>query len=97
VKNELTVTILKDIRELSPKAASVMDDLLQSRPFNDLKDYSLSEITAGKVSSGSVKCLFLPVVQITKDNIYEEVVKSDFQSYADVYRDIPSNQAPPIP
>jgi D-xylose transport system substrate-binding protein len=82
VKNELTVTILKDIRELSPKAASVMDDLLQGRPFNDLKDYSLSEITDE---------------QITKDNIYEEIVKSDFQSYADVYRDIPGNQAPPIP
>ena len=37
---------------------------------------------------------FLPVVQVTKDNVYDLVVKSGFQKYDDVYRDIPADQAP---
>jgi D-xylose transport system substrate-binding protein len=39
----------------------------------------------------------LPVVQVTKDNVYDLIVKSGFQSYDDVYRDIPADQRPPKP
>jgi D-xylose transport system substrate-binding protein len=44
-----------------------------------------------------VPALFLPVEQVSKDNLYELVVKSGFQSYDDVYRDIPTDQRPPKP
>jgi len=44
-----------------------------------------------------VQALFLPVVQVTKDNVYELIVVSGFQSYDDVYRDIPEDQRPPKP
>jgi len=40
---------------------------------------------------------FLPVQQVTKDNVYELIVKSGFQPYDDVYRDIPADQRPPKP
>jgi len=40
---------------------------------------------------------FLKVVQVTKDNVYDVIVKSKFQPYADVYRDIPADQLPPKP
>ena len=40
---------------------------------------------------------FLPVVQVTKDNVYDLIVKSGFQTYDDVYRDIPADQRPPKP
>ena len=39
----------------------------------------------------------LPVVQVTKDNVYEVVVVSGFQPYDDVYRDIPEADKPPKP
>ncbi len=97
VKGELTITVFKDFRKLAPNAVEVMDTLLQGKELTALKDYSLSELTSGKVTTGTVKCLFIPVVPVTKDNIYEVIVKSGFQSYVDVYRDIPSGQAPPVP
>ena len=40
---------------------------------------------------------FLPVVQVTKDNVYDVVVKSGFQSYDNVYRGVPTDQLPPRP
>ncbi len=39
-------------------------------------------------------CKFLPVQQVNKDNVHELVVESGFQSYDDVYRDIPEDQRP---
>ncbi len=34
---------------------------------------------------------FLPVIQVTKDNVYDLIVVSGFQPYDDVYRDIPDS------
>ena len=51
----------------------------------------------GQDLSGDVLCYFLPVVQVTKDNVYDEIVLSGFQSYDDVYRDIPEADRPPRP
>jgi D-xylose transport system substrate-binding protein len=44
-----------------------------------------------------VPCVFLEVQQVNKDNIYDLVVKSGFQAYDDVYRDIPEANRPPKP
>ena len=41
--------------------------------------------------------LFLPVEQVNKDNVFDLCVKSGFQTYDDVYRDIPEDQRPPKP
>ncbi len=97
VKGELTVSIYKDTRKLSPLAVDLADKLLKGETISDLKSYTMAELTNSKDAQGEVMCYFLPVVQITQDNVYEEIVKSGFQTYDDVYRDIPDAEKPPKP
>ena len=97
VKGELTVSILKDIRDLSPLAVDLADKLLKGETVSDLKEYTMAELTNDPSKSGNVMALFLPVFQVNKDNVYDLVVATEFQSYDDVYRDIPDAQRPPKP
>jgi D-xylose transport system substrate-binding protein len=97
VKGEQTVSVYKDIRLLSPMAVDMLDNLLNGKAVEGLKDYTLAELTNDDSKTGNVQALFLPVVQVTKDNVYDLIVKSGFQSYDDVYRDIPEDQRPPKP
>ena len=97
VKNELTVSILKDIRNLSPLAVDVMDKLLKGQAVENMKEFTLAELTVDPSKQGNVACVFLPVQQVNKDNVYDLVVVSGFQTYDDVYRDIPADQLPPKP
>ncbi len=97
VKGELTVSVFKDIRNLSPLATKTMDALLKGQPVEGLKNYTLAELTNDSTKTGEAPCLFLPVEQVNKDNVYDLVVKSEFQGYDDVYRDIPEGQRPPKP
>jgi D-xylose transport system substrate-binding protein len=97
VKGELTVSILKDVRNLSPLAVDMTDKLLKGQAITDLKEYTMAELTNDAAKTGNVMALFLPVQQVNKDNVYDLVVKSLFQKYDDVYRDIPADQLPPKP
>ena len=96
VKGELTVSIVKDIRDLSPLAVDLADKLIKGEDAG-LEIYTLAELTNNPSAEGSVPCNFLPVYQVNKDNVYKLVVKSGFQSYDDVYRDIPQDERPPMP
>jgi D-xylose transport system substrate-binding protein len=97
VKGELTVSILKDIRNLSPLAVDMTDKLLKGQTISDLKKYTMAELTNDPKKTGDVMALFLPVSQVTKDNVFDLVVKSNFQKYDDVYRDIPADKRPAKP
>jgi D-xylose transport system substrate-binding protein len=97
VKGELTVSILKDFRNLTPLATKVMDELIKGQPVENMKTFSLAELTVDPSKTGDVPCVFLAVQQVNKDNVYDLVVKSGFQKYEDVYRDIPADQLPPKP
>ncbi len=97
VKGEQTVSVYKDTRLLSPLAVDLADKLLKGATISDLKPYTMAELTNDKSKTGEVPCQFLPVVQVTKDNVYDLIVKSGFQSYDDVYRDIPADQRPAKP
>ncbi len=97
VKGELTVSILKDIRNLAPIASNLMDGLLQCKANPDLKQFTMAELTNDPKLTGNVMAQFLPVQQVNKDNVYDLVVKSAFQPYDAVYRDIPDAQKPPKP
>jgi D-xylose transport system substrate-binding protein len=97
VKGELTVSILKDIRNLGPLGVDLMDGLLQCKPNAELKQYTMAELTNDPKLAGDVMAQFLQVQQVNKDNVYDLVVKSGFQPYDDVYRDIPDAQKPPKP
>jgi len=96
VKGELTVSILKDIRNLGPLAVDLADQLITGQGDLELTSYSLADLTLSDLE-GDVPCLFLDVQQVNADNVYDLVVKSGFQSYDDVYRDIPEDQRPPRP
>jgi D-xylose transport system substrate-binding protein len=97
VKGELTVSILKDIRNLAPLAVDLVHQLISSEGDLELESHTLAELTLDDSLKGSVDCYFLPVVQVNEDNVYELVVESGYQSYKDVYRDIPESERPPIP
>lgn len=105
VKGELTVSILKDIRDLTPLAIDLVDQLLKGEEVAlevkgepvELAEYTLAELTNNPDLEGTVMAAFLPVQQVNVDNVYELVVESGFQSYDDVYMDIPEDQLPPRP
>jgi D-xylose transport system substrate-binding protein len=97
VKGEQTVSVYKDIRLLSPMAVDMIDKLIKGQAISGLKEYTMAELTLDNTKTGSVQCLFLPVQQVTKANVYDLIVKSSFQKYDDVYRDIPADQLPPKP
>lgn len=97
VKGELTVSILKDIRDLSPLAVDIMDQLIKGETVEGLQSYTMAELTNDPSQQGEVDCYFLPVEQVNADNAYDLVVASEFQSYDDVYRDIPESDRPERP
>jgi len=97
VKGQQTVTVFKDTRLLAPKAVDMIDALIKGQEITGLQSFSLATLTGNKALKGDIQAAFLPVVQVTKANVYEVVVKSGFQSYDDVYRGIPASQLPPRP
>ena len=93
VRGELTVTILKDTRKLTPLACELAAALAKGQKVAGLKPYKLADLTGDKKFTGTVPCRFLQVYQVTKDNVKKLVVDSAFQSYEDVYKDIPNPPA----
>ncbi len=97
VRGEQTVTVYKDVRLLSPMAIDMAIKLAKGQQIEGLKMYSLADLTLDKKQVGQVPCKFLPVVQVDKSNVYDQIVKSGFQSYDDVYRDVPDSEKPARP
>ncbi|MCG2783930.1 MAG: substrate-binding domain-containing protein [Anaerolineae bacterium] len=97
VKGELTVSIMKDIRNLSPLAVDLIDKLLKGEAIPEMKKFTLAELTVDPSKQGEVPCVFLDVAQVNQGNVYDLVVKSGFQAYDDVYRDIPEGERPAKP
>jgi D-xylose transport system substrate-binding protein len=62
-----------------------------------LKTRSLADLTGDKGATGDIPCAFLPVVRVTQKNLYDVVIKSKFQPYDEVYKDIPADKRPPRP
>ena len=97
VEGELTMTVFKDVRKLSPLAIDLAIKFAKGEKVPELKMYKLSDLTLDPKRTGEVACYFLPVVQVDKNNVYDVVVKSGFQKYDAVYRDIPPEKRPPRP
>ena len=93
VRGQLTVTILKDTRKLTPLAVDLADKLVKDEKDLGLSKFKLADLTGDKNKTGTVPCKFLQVFQVTKDNVKKLVVDSGFQSYAGVYKDIPNPPA----
>jgi len=97
VKGELTVSVYKDNRLLTALAETLIDKLLKGEKIPELQSYSFATMTGDKSLAGEFMGQLLKVVQVNKDNVYDVVVKSGFQKYEDVYRDIPADKLPPKP
>jgi D-xylose transport system substrate-binding protein len=98
VLGEQTVTVFKDTRLLSPQAVKMIEALVQGQTPTGVKQFTMAELTNDKTKTGNVMANFLPVVEVTKDNVYDVVVKSGFQKYEDVYRNVPAGfNLPPTP
>lgn len=97
VLGQQTVSVFKDTRLLAPKAVEMMDGLLKGQAPTGLQSFDLATLTGDKALTGSIQAAFLTVVQVTQDNVYDVVVKSGFQSYDNVYRNVPAAQLPPRP
>lgn len=97
VKGELTVSILKDIRNLGPLAIDLTDKLLKGEPITGLETYSLAALTLDDTKKGDIQALFLPVEQVNKSNAFALCVQNGFQSYDDVFRDVPEADRPARP
>jgi D-xylose transport system substrate-binding protein len=74
-----------------------MDKLIKGEAVTGMKNFTLAELTVDPSKQGEVPCVFLEVQQVNKDNVYDLVVKSGFQAYDDVYRDIPEANRPAKP
>ncbi|MDC7232448.1 MAG: sugar ABC transporter substrate-binding protein [Spirochaetales bacterium] len=94
VEGELSMTVFKDLRKLMPLAVETTLALGRGESISGMTSYSLKELTGDNLS-GDVPCKFLEVISVDADNVYEEVVKSGFQAYDEVYKDIPEDQRPP--
>ena len=92
-----TVTVFKDTRLLSPQAVKMMEALVSGQKPAGLQQYTMAQLTNDKTKTGNVMANFLPIVEVTKDNVYDVVVKSGFQTYDAVYRNVPAAQLPPKP
>jgi D-xylose transport system substrate-binding protein len=92
-----TVTVFKDTRLLAPMAVKLIEALVTKQDLSTFKlqSFTLAALTNDKTKTGNVLALFLPVVEVTKDNVYDVVVKSGFQTYDAVYRNVPAGQLPP--
>jgi len=97
VEGKLTMTVFKDVRLLTPMAIDMAIKLAKKESIEGLKDYTLAELTLDDSLQGTVPCKFLKVVEVDKSNVYDEVIMSGFQSYDEVYKDIPEDQRPPKP
>ena len=92
-----TVTVFKDTRLLAPQAVKMIEALVKGGTPEGVQSYKLADLTNDKTKTGTVMANFLPVVEVTKANVYDVVVKSGFQKYDDVYRNVPADQLPPRP
>lgn len=87
-RGELTVTILKDTRQLTPLACELAGKLAKGEKNLGLQPFKLADLTGDKKFTGDVQCKFLQVFQVGKDNLKKLVVDSGFQPYEGVYKDI---------
>lgn len=95
VEGELSMTVYKNVNLLAPMAIDMAMKLAKKEKVEGLQNFTLQELTLDDKLKGNVPCKFLEVVGVDQSNVYEEIVKSGFQKYDEVYKDIPADKRPP--
>jgi len=84
-----TVTIFKDVRILADVAMEAAVELAQGKRPSKINGQYRNE------AKGIVQdAIFVDVIPVTKENLYEVIVKGGFHKLEDVYRNIPRDQWP---
>lgn len=97
VEDELTMTVFKDVRLLTPIAIDIALKLAKNDRIEGLEKHPLTELTLDSTLKGTVPCKFIKVVGVNKSNVYEKIIASKYQQYDDIYKNIPEDKRPPRP
>jgi D-xylose transport system substrate-binding protein len=84
-RGELTMTVLKDDRLISPTVSDIAIKLARHEGVPGLVPYKLSEYMFDRSLAGELQCVFLPSMPIARDNMKIMVVDTGYQDYDDVY------------
>ena len=86
VEGTQLMTVYKPTKEIAGKAAELSIKLAKNEEIN-----TDSTIDNGKIQ---VPAYFVTPVVVTKDNMMDTIIKDEFHSYEDVYKNIPENERP---
>lgn len=81
-----TSTVYKPLPKLAEKAIELAMDIVDGK---DIKGETT--MNNGKID---VPTYLIDVISVTKDNMMDTVIKDGFQSYDDVYKNVPENERP---
>lgn len=90
-------SVFRDRRDLPPLTVRVLDRLVREQALLDLSRCEMADLTGNSALEGTIFCTLLPVQLLTGDNLFELVVRSGYQDYDDVYREIPESLRPARP
>jgi len=94
---DVAFAIFRDRRDLPPLTVRILDRLVKEQPLLDLERCSMVDLTGDPGQEGTIFCVLLPVQLLTVDNLFDLVVRSGYQPYDAVYREIPESLRPARP
>jgi D-xylose transport system substrate-binding protein len=102
VENKLTMTVFRDLKIIGTLAVELAEIIESNSQLNPKtvplgSTYSIASISGDPRMRGDVFCVHLPIIPVTKENIYEVVIKTGFQDYNTVYQNIPEALRPQRP
>jgi D-xylose transport system substrate-binding protein len=84
-----SMTVYKPIKLLAAKSAEVAVQLANNEAIN-----TDQTVNNGKID---VPAIFLDPIQVHKENIIDTLIKDNFHSYDDVYKNVSEDERPPRP
>ncbi|GAA4710534.1 D-xylose ABC transporter substrate-binding protein [Brevibacillus fulvus] len=89
VEGTQSMTVYKPIREIATKCAEVAVQLAKKEKVQ----------ADGSVNNGKVDVPFIKLapIMVDKENVMDTIIKDNFHSYDDVFKNIPEDQRPPRP
>jgi D-xylose transport system substrate-binding protein len=91
---DVAFSIFRDRRDLPPLTVRTLDSLIKEQPLLDLQRCSMADLTGDPDQEGTIFCVLLPVQLLTGESLFDLVVRSGYQPYDAVYREIPESLRP---
>ncbi len=94
VEGTQTLTIYKPIRKIAETAAEIALSLGKGKKVDEIIKSSGFKINYLDNGTKKIPSIFLEPVYVTKDNIVQTIIKDDWHSLENVYKNIPKDQQP---